>query len=62
METEKTTEKCRQLRAAWQEASTRADRNPDHADEEQAAWDELVDFVEANDLNYTEHDPREADA
>ncbi len=28
------------------------------ADDEQEAWDALVDWVEANDLNYTQYDPR----
>lgn len=49
------------LHDAWQEA-LRLQRAHDHTfgtdEAEQTAYDALVDFVEANGLNYTDLDPR----
>lgn len=49
------------VRDAWNKA-TLAYRDGEYADHlgrrEQLAYDDLVDFVEANGLNYTEWDPR----
>lgn len=51
-----------QLTVAWRAALDARERHPNPPDwmdaEEQRAYDELIDFVEANGLNYTEHDPR----
>jgi hypothetical protein len=32
---------------------------PDAYEREQEAWDALIDFIELNSLNYSEHDPRD---
>jgi sensor domain CHASE-containing protein len=50
------------LTAEWKAANhLRERRATDFNDAaEQVAWDALVDFVEAHDLTYTEHDPRGA--
>lgn len=60
MEEIRDTVETRRLWAAWEAARGRRDRvGTDAADAaEQAAYDELVDYVEANDLNGTEYDPR----
>lgn len=52
----------RKLHSEWQAALTLKERRGSDADElaEQDAYDALVDFVEENDLNYTEFDPRGA--
>lgn len=48
------------LREDWVKAQGRMDEHYSDANvrAEQIAWDALVDFVEANDLNYTKYDPR----
>lgn len=48
------------LLRAWNAASARKRQmSNDWADtKEQEAYDKLVDYVEANDLNYTAFDPR----
>ena len=53
---------ARLLIALWKSALNILDSKPfptsqDYAIEEQR-YDTLVDFVEANDLNYTKYDPR----
>lgn len=60
MEEIRDTVETRRLRASWEAARDRKDREGTTAADaaEQAAYDELVDWVEANDLNGTEHDPR----
>jgi hypothetical protein len=47
----------RRLRAAWAQAYRDNDADS-HV--EQTAWDALVDYVEAHDLNFTELDPRDS--
>ena len=51
--TKKQLPEFRKLRDEWDAAATHFRRSA-----EQAAWDALIDFVEENGLNYTEHDPR----
>ena len=48
------------LTATWVGALDAKERGDSSALDraEQVAYDELVDFVEAHDLNYTVHDPR----
>ena len=49
------------LRYEWEEARRELDQRSESdwlATQEQDAWDALVDFVEANNLNHTEFDPR----
>lgn len=50
----------RTIRAAWESARERQQaRGSDFDDaEEQRTYDELIDFVEAHGLNYTDRDPR----
>ena len=64
MGTERMTKKqlpeFRKLRDEWDAALATKERRGTDADDaaEQAAWDALIDFVEENGLDYTEHDPR----
>lgn len=46
----------------WREALALKRRRGTDLDywDEQRAYDKLIDFVEAHDLNYTEYDPRDA--
>jgi len=48
------------LRARWQTARDAYERDDSDSNsyEEQRRWDDLVDFIEANDLNGSEVDPR----
>lgn len=48
------------LHRRWREAQGRmmASDSVKNANDEQEAWDALVDYVEAHELNYTSHDPR----
>lgn len=51
------------LRDAWDASKRELDAATGDAlwpasDAEQAAYDALIDYVEANGYNYTEHDPR----
>lgn len=48
------------LTQAWRSAdkALRVKETESNRDSEQRAFDALVDYVEAHDLNYTEHDPR----
>lgn len=50
------------LKAEWETAYGRSQRSPNPTDRmittEQSTWDALVDFVDENDLTYTELDPR----
>lgn len=52
--------RVRTLRAAWDAATAAYQRNDSDANREaeQNAYDELVDYIEANELNGTAHDPR----
>lgn len=54
---------ARRLRAAWDDALTAYRRNDTDAnyEAEDRAHDALIDYIEANGLNYTEHDPRGTD-
>lgn len=50
------------LRHTWEQARKALDAPyPTDSDDyaEQRAWDALIDYVEANDLTYTDKDPRE---
>jgi hypothetical protein len=51
------------LRDLWVKASNRLIDDDSEANirAEQECWDTLVDFVEANGLNYTKFDPRGLD-
>lgn len=51
---------ARVLRARWSVARKTLDTNDTDRNyaEEQKRWDELIDYIEANDLNETEVDPR----
>lgn len=52
------------LRAAWRAAFKAANHDDSQraADAEQTAYDSLVDWVDENKLEYTEHDPRGTEA
>lgn len=56
-------DKAGDLHTKWKLAQERRERyQTDEAEQaEQAAYDELIDYVEAHDLNYTEYDPRGQD-
>lgn len=58
-ESEQETEAAR-LYEAWKQAlsTVRATETDQAADDEQHAYDELVDFVEANEMNNGRWDPR----
>jgi hypothetical protein len=51
------------LRTSWERACDARSLNDSEKNDatEQATWDALIDYVEANDLNYTNLDPRQND-
>lgn len=48
------------LKYVWIRDANEVEENPTEAniDAEQKSWDAVIDFVEANGLNYTKYDPR----
>lgn len=60
------TSEARRLTVQWRAALNAREANPYPTDAEDAVeqhrYDELVDFVEANGLNNTTHDPRQTGA
>ena len=53
---------AKRLRQVWEDAYTTSQRSADPSDSmilaEQQAYDALVEYVDAHDLTYTDHDPR----
>lgn len=50
--------RARELRSAWDRALADLDGTPARDQAEQDAYDDLIEYLEANNLNASEFDPR----